>query len=127
MVRGASRNVQEDGDKNGDKMISYKERIRRFVNHPIILERGKLFRNWWNHRSIYGIASVLTCPECGASAENLVWKCHDLTIPEASELAHMKHQRAMIDKKDIKTLEKFKEEIGWNSQSSPGTRKSEEA
>lgn len=91
---------------------SHNEKLESFNNHPIILKRGKLFRNWWNHRSIYGVASALTCPECGSSAENLVWKCHDLTIPEASELAHKRYEEAIHDEENDKTLAKFKEEIG---------------
>lgn len=98
-------------------MISYEERVKRVNNHPIILKRGKLFRNWWNHASVLGIVSALTCPECGGLAENLVWKCHGMTIQEAVDQAHQRYQEALNDEEDNETLTKFKEEVGWSSQS----------
>ncbi len=95
-----------------DEAKSYKEQVESINTHPIIQKRGKLFRNWWNHNSILGIASALTCPGCSSLAENLVWKCHDLTILEAVELAHKNYREALDDEEDNKALDRFKEEIG---------------
>ncbi len=99
-------------DNLKDEIKSLNKRFESIITHPIIQKRGELFRNWWNHSRILGIVPALTCPKCGASAENIVWKCHDLTILEATELAHKKYQEALDDKEDKKALDKFKGEIG---------------
>jgi hypothetical protein len=35
------------------------------------------------------------CPICGAGPENLIWKCHNLTVADADKMAGDAYQKSM--------------------------------
>jgi hypothetical protein len=49
---------------------------------PEAKRRGKIFRNWLAHGKLEVAVQSAMCPICRAGPENLVWKCHDLTIED---------------------------------------------
>lgn len=65
------------------------------LKKPDTIERGKLFKNWLAHTKLRQGVDDAVCPICGAGPENLVWKCHDLNIPDALTTAHRDYQNSI--------------------------------
>jgi hypothetical protein len=68
---------------------------RAFLETPEAKRRGKLFRNWLAHGNLHAALKYAMCPICGAGPENLVWKCHNLTIADADKMAGDAYQKSM--------------------------------
>ena len=62
---------------------------------PEAKRRGKIFRNWLAHGKLEVAVMSAMCPICGAGPENLVWKCHNLTIEDAVKKATEAFQNSM--------------------------------
>ena len=75
-----------------------REERAAYLNSPEGKRRGKIFLNWLSHGKLMVYAQSAMCPICGAGPENLVWKCHDLTIEEADEKATEAYQNSMSKK-----------------------------
>ena len=76
------------------------QKIAKTMNDPEVKKRGKLFRNWLSHQNISQSLATLSCPVCGADYTNLVWKCHDLTILEATERVRNEYQASILSRED---------------------------
>lgn len=68
--------------------------VAKVLSSEVVRKRGVKFRNWWNHASVLGVITSLTCPECGSPSGNLVWSCHDskLSFKDAIEVARKKYE-----------------------------------
>jgi len=66
------------------------EETRRMASDVKVQEKRRLFKNFGNLQQIAIYASEAVCPNCGATHDNLVWKCCNLTPENALEKAHKK-------------------------------------
>jgi hypothetical protein len=66
------------------------EETRRMASDVKVQEKRRLFKNLSSLQQIAIYANEAVCPKCGASHENLVWKCCNLTSEKALEMAHKK-------------------------------------
>ncbi len=73
------------------KMDDTRRRISDILNDPQTRKKGKLFRNWLAHQTMVSMLGSAFCP-IGGEEGTLVWKCHDLPLEKAFELAHDKYQ-----------------------------------
>ena len=72
------------------------EDIKTNLENPEVKRRGKIFRNWLAHGNLDAAVRSAMCPICGAGPENLVWKCHNLTIADALEKSGEAYQNSMV-------------------------------
>lgn len=75
------------------------EETKTRLADPEVQKKGKLFRNWVAHTTLQGGLESAVCPICGAGHENLVWKCHDLTVKEALGKAREKYQESIKERR----------------------------
>jgi len=54
---------------------------------PLVQKRRELFKNWNNLRWLLDAAQQSICPICGGDYTNLLWRCHGLSIQEATKIA----------------------------------------
>ena len=66
------------------------EETKRIAEDVKVQEKRRLFKNFGNLQQIAIYASEAVCPNCGATHENLIWKCCNLTTEEALENGHKK-------------------------------------
>ena len=77
------------------KLKESEEHFKAILQRPEVKERGKIFENWVAHDALLRVLGSAHCPICGASWENLVWKCHGLNVKEAYDLLTEKYQKAV--------------------------------
>jgi len=78
--------TKEQMQKAKEAMEKAKKEIEEKRKQPATKRRGELVKNWMAHGEVVGLAESLKCPICGAGAENLVWKCHNISVSEAHKL-----------------------------------------
>ena len=88
-----------------------REERAAYLNSPEGKRRGKIFLNWLSHGKLMVYAQSAMCPICGAGPENLVWKCHDLTIEEAAEKSGDVYEKLVLRRKKGKRKEKNREDF----------------
>jgi len=89
---------KEEWERIVGELKKDREERAAYLNSPEGKRRGKIFLNWLSHGKLMVYAQSAMCPICGAGPENLVWKCHDLTIEEADEKATEAYQNSMSKK-----------------------------
>ena len=72
----------------------YYDSLGKVMSSTVIQKRGRLFRNWWNHASVRGVISELTCPDCGTSS-TIGWTCCNLSFDKAMEAAKKKYEESV--------------------------------
>ena len=68
----------------------------KFLETPDAKRQAKIFRNWLAHGKLDAAVGDAMCPICGAGPENLVWKCHNITIEDAVKKATEAYQDSMV-------------------------------
>jgi len=81
---------KEEAEKAVEAMKKAEEELERKKASPEAKERSVLTKNWMAHNDVIALSESLKCPVCGAGAENLVWKCHDINIFQARDLLKQK-------------------------------------
>lgn len=70
-------------------------RVDEIARRPEVKERGELFRNWYNHYTIYQGLQGAFCPRCGKEKSGrLEWSCCHLSAEEALKLAGEKFEKS---------------------------------
>lgn len=75
----------------------YHNSLDRILSSEVVRKRGKLFRNWWNHASILGVVSALTCPDCDSPTGNLSWNCCNISYQDAIEIARKRYEESSVE------------------------------
>lgn len=73
----------------------YESRLREILNSDVVKKRGKLFKNWFGHTKIAQLLHLVTCPICKSPSTNIEWKCHHLTVLQASEKTREDYQKSL--------------------------------
>jgi hypothetical protein len=90
---------EEEWRKVKERYDKMEADTKAFLETPEGKRRGKIFRNWLAHGNLGMAVQSAMCPICGAGPENLVWKCHNLTIEEAMRKATEAFQNSMPKRK----------------------------
>ena len=96
---------KEEWEKLAEELRRDEAERAAFLETPDAKRRAKIFRNWLAHGKLDAAVGYAMCPICGACPENLVWKCHNLTIADADKMAGDAYQKSM-------TKGKGKEKMG---------------
>jgi hypothetical protein len=112
------RAFRDEMSLHGEELKKMMEELRQhdagraaFLKTPEGKRRAKIFWNWLAHGKLRVAVQSAMCPICGAGPENLVWKCHDLTIEEADEKAIEAYQNMLTPKKSQPPTAKAKRGI----------------
>ncbi len=93
-----------------EELKDYYAHTKARLNHPIVLKRGELFRNWWNSNTLYVYLQLTKCPICNEKLKVICERGHTLSHEEHLEMAREKYEDALHNEEDNKTLEEVKNE-----------------
>jgi hypothetical protein len=72
-------------EKLAESYEDLRRQLRERMEAEDIKRLGSVHKNLSAHIYLTGAFDYLFCPICGASWENLVWRCHNLNVKEAIE------------------------------------------
>lgn len=77
---------EEQLTKTREAFEESEKELKQRRSNPELVARSELVKNWMAHTQVSGLSPSLKCPICQSTLENLVWKCHDISVLEAHNI-----------------------------------------
>lgn len=91
----AQTDVEQERQQLEERMDGIRDAFREIKNDPDVQHRSDLRDSMLAHMAVSVVFDELSCPDCGADADELTWTCCDLDADEAVKRAKQQYQESV--------------------------------